>query len=111
MKSLYLLLMFFVIGCGTYGTGGIVSIGPDLYMLGELGGMTDFSSSGVKARLYKTAAKYCEDKSLIMSPVSSTGKDSGMGTYASAEIQFRCLKPNDTRLKDDPTVTLDPRSR
>jgi len=78
-------------GCGTTGTDGIVEISPNLYMHGGLGSFTDFSSSGVKAKLYKDAATFCSAKGLAVSPVSDTGRDSGAGTYASAEIKFRCV--------------------
>jgi hypothetical protein len=43
--------------------------------------------------MFQQAAKYCADQGRVMSPVASTGKDSGYGTYASAEVQFRCLAP------------------
>lgn len=85
-------------GCATTGTEGVVPIGPNMYMVGGLGSFTDFSSSGVKAKLYKEASKFCDDKGLVMFPINSTGKDSGYATYASAEVQFRCLAPNDPRL-------------
>lgn len=85
-------------GCATTtGTDGVVQIGPDMYMVGGLGKFTDFSSSAVKGRLYQDATKFCSDKNRAMIPVNSTGKDSGYGTYASAEIQFRCVTPDDTR--------------
>ena len=77
-------------GCATTGTAGVVPIGADLYMLGGLGEFADFSSSAVKARFAQQAAKYCADKGKAMVLVNSTGRDSGNGTYASAEIQFRC---------------------
>lgn len=63
-------------------------------MIGGLGQFTDFSAGAVKARMFQQAAKYCADQGRVMSPVGSTGKDSGIGTYASAEVQFRCLAPN-----------------
>ena len=85
-------------GCATTGTDGIVPIGPDLYMVGGLGKFTDFSSSAVKARLFQDASKYCANIGRVMLPENSTGKDSGYGTYASAEIQFRCLLPTDPRV-------------
>jgi len=85
-------------GCATTGTGGVVSIGPDLYMIGGLDKFTDFSSSGAKARLYQQGSKYCSDLGRVLQPVNSTGHDSGPYTYASAEIQFRCLLPTDPRL-------------
>ena len=93
-----LVVSSFIIGCATTGTDGIVQIGPDIYMVGGLGKFTDFSSSGVKGRLYHEANKYCSEKNRIMMPVNSTGQDAGYGTYASAEIQFRCLLPDDPRL-------------
>ncbi|MBU3640820.1 hypothetical protein [Polynucleobacter sp. Fuers-14] len=77
-------------GCASTGTGGIVEISPNLYMLGELGGW-DYTASSVKARLYKQANTFCLAKNLTMSPVSDTGTDYGLGTYASAEIKFRCV--------------------
>jgi hypothetical protein len=97
-QSAVLLVVVFSLGCATIGTKGVVQIGPDLYMIGGLGKFTDFSSSGVKARLYQDANKFCTDRGCVMVPVNSTGRDSGMATYASAEIQFLCLKPNDSRL-------------
>lgn len=84
-------------GCAT-GTDGVVEIGPDTYMVGGLGRFTDYSSSAVKARLYQDAAKYCTARNRVMVPVNSVGQDSGFGTYASAEVQFRCLAPGDPRL-------------
>jgi hypothetical protein len=90
--------MLVLSGCATTGTNGVVQIGPDLYMIGGLGNFTDFSSSSVKARQYQEGSKYCEERGRAMLPVNSTGQDSGYGTYASAEIQFRCLLPNDPRV-------------
>lgn len=86
-------------GCYTTGTGGVVQIGPDTYMVGSLGKFTDFSGSAVKARLYKQAEEFCKAKGGVMVPINSTAKDSGMGTYASAEVQFMCLPPSDPRAK------------
>jgi hypothetical protein len=97
-KATAIVMACFVSGCATTGTDGVVPIGPDLYMVGGLGKFTDFSSSGVKARLFQDATKYCADKGRVMLPVNSTGQDSGYGTYASAEVQFRCLLPTDPRV-------------
>ncbi|SDE01770.1 hypothetical protein SAMN05216345_1333 [Cupriavidus sp. YR651] len=87
---LAMLASMVLMGCAT-GTDGVVQIGPDLYMIGGLGKFTDYSASAVKARMFQEAAKYCADQGRVMSPVNSTGKDSGIGTYASAEVQFQCL--------------------
>jgi hypothetical protein len=93
-----LVVCTFLSGCITTGTNGVVKIGPDLYMIGGLGRFTDFSSSGIKARLYKQASDFCEKQGRVMVPVTSTGKDSEYGQYASAEIQFLCLLPSDPRI-------------
>ena len=77
-------------GCAT-GTDGAVEIGQDTYMIGGLGQMLDFSSSSVKARFFQQASKHCADKGMDMQPLNSTGQDSGYATYASAEVQFRCI--------------------
>jgi hypothetical protein len=87
-----------ITGCATTGTDGPVSIGPDMYMVGGLGNFTDFSSSAVKARFFQDATKFCAEKGRVMLPMGSTGEDSGYAKYASAEVQFRCLKPDDPRL-------------
>ena len=46
-----------ICGCATTGTEGVVQIGPDTYMIGELGRFTDFSGSAVKTRFYQQAAR------------------------------------------------------
>lgn len=89
--------MLVLCGCAT-GTDGVVPIGPDLYMIGGLGKFTDYSSSAAKARLFQEGSKFCQERGRTMYPVNSTGRDSGIGTYATAEIQFLCLMPGDARL-------------
>lgn len=78
-----------LVGCTT-GTNGAVNIGPDMYMIGGQGRFTDFSASAVKARYFEEAQRFCAQSGRLMQPLNSTGQDSGMGTYASAEVQFRC---------------------
>lgn len=90
-------LCAFLVGCAT-GTDGVVQMGPDMYMVGGQGKFTDFSGSAVKARFYRDATEYCGAKNRVMLPVNSTGQDSGFGTYASAEVQFRCVPADDPRL-------------
>lgn len=79
-----------IAGCAT-GTDGVVNIGPDMYMIGGQGRFTDFSSSAVKARYFQEAHQYCNQKNRDMLPVGSSGQDSGLGTYASAEVHFTCV--------------------
>ena len=77
-------------GCAS-GTEGPVAIGPDTYMLGGQGRYTDTSGSVVKARFFEQAGTFCAKNGRVMVPTGSTGQDSGFGTYASAEVQFRCV--------------------
>jgi hypothetical protein len=90
ISVLSVLLSLITIGCAS-GTGGVVPIGPDTYMLGGQGRYTDLSGSAVKARYFQEAEKHCAASNKVMVPVGSTGQDAGFGTYASAEVQFRCV--------------------
>lgn len=76
-----------IAGCGTT---GVVPIGDGIYMTSKLGSMTTFSGGQVKAELFKEATAYCAQSGKRSVPVNSASKDSGLGTYASAEVQFRC---------------------
>ena len=98
MRNSLLLALLVLSGCATTGTKGVVEIGPDLYMLGGLGGPSDLSGSAVKARLFEEGSKYCKERGRVMSAVNSSAKDSMPYAYASAEVQFRCLPPNEPRL-------------
>jgi hypothetical protein len=92
MKKICLVMIAGLVlsGCAT-GTDGVVSIGPDMYMIGGLGNFTDFSGSVVKARFFQQAQKYCANQGRVMVPMNSTGKDAKDGNYASAEVQFKCV--------------------
>ena len=78
------------IGCATPGSG-IVEIADDTYMHSKFGSMLTYSGGEVKAELYKEANQFCAAKGKKLKPLNSTSQDSGIGTYASAEIQFKCL--------------------
>ena len=93
MKKLVLLGVLILAGCSTTGTDGVEAIGPNHFIIGGLGGSTDFSGSAVKVRYFKEATKYCADKGMTMSPISSTSQDAAGVQWASAEVQFRCVKP------------------
>jgi hypothetical protein len=89
MKKAIYALMFSLVGCATYGTDGVVTIGPNQYMIGRMGGFFDHSSSAMKAKMFAEANQFCKDKGLTMVPLNSTGRDSGIDR-ASAEVQFSC---------------------
>lgn len=72
-------------------TTGIVPIGSGMYMLGAQDGWA-YTGSSVKAKLYRQANEFCHRQSKDVEPVNSRGQDYGLGQYASAEIQFRCVE-------------------
>ncbi|CAN7537882.1 hypothetical protein LJR130_003790 [Variovorax sp. LjRoot130] len=75
-------------GCGTT---GVQPIGNGVYMSSKLGGMLTYNGGEVKADLFREAAEFCGKQGKKVDPVSSTSQGAGIGTYASAEIQFRCV--------------------
>lgn len=86
-------------GCASTNTsGGVLPIGPDMYMISVQGGTLDHSGNVLKAKLYQEASKFCIDKERVMIPVNSTSQDA-LWNYASAEVQFRCLSKDDPRAK------------
>lgn len=92
MKRLTLIAVAAALTACATGTE-VTEIGPNTYMVGGLGGFFDYSSSQVKAKYFKEASQYCANKGMTMIPLNSSGRDSGMAQYASAEVQFRCV-PN-----------------
>lgn len=82
-------LLIIVSGCATPNTG-VVEIGKNTYMLSKFGSALTFSGGEVKAELFREAAEFCRKTGMQLVPLDSVSKDSGYGTYASAEIQFRC---------------------
>lgn len=74
-------------GCAT--STGIVKISEDTYMLGKQDGSAR-TAAEVKVGLYKDANAFCEKDGKKFVQVSNTGTDWGAGTYASAELQFKC---------------------
>ncbi|MBN3761010.1 hypothetical protein G3O01_09300 [Burkholderia sp. Ac-20365] len=61
-----------------------------MYMLGAQDGWA-YTGSSVKADLYHQANDFCAKDGKQVEPVNSHGQDYGLGQYASAEIQFRCV--------------------
>jgi len=69
---------------------GVVPIGSGVFMASKFGSMVTFSGGEVKADLYRDANEFCARSGKQVVPVNSTSQDSGLASYASAEIQFRC---------------------
>lgn len=89
MRSLALFGAIALAGCATPNTG-VVPIGNGTYMTSKFGSMVTFNGGEVKAELYRDATQFCAKSGKQPVPLTSESKDSGLGTYASAEIQFRC---------------------
>jgi hypothetical protein len=94
------------------GTTDIVPIGKDTYMLGRPGGFFTRSGGEVKSQLFRDANAFCRNRGLNLMPVSTSERDTGIATYANAEIQFRCLVEGDPDLgrptmKSAPNVTVE----
>jgi hypothetical protein len=95
--------LLFVAACDSTGP---VPIGPDTYMLSKPGGFFTFSGGSVKADIYREANAFCAQQGKAFMPVTARAINSGPGTPAEAEIEFRCLSQNDPGLQR-PTPTPD----
>jgi len=79
---------------------GIVSIGPDTYMVSRQAA-TGFSGSGdLKAEAFREANQYCLSLKKVMQVVrtSEANPPYVFGNYPKAEVQFMCLNPGDPEL-------------
>jgi hypothetical protein len=79
-----------------------VAMGPDTYIIAENWGVGGGASLKVDA--YRKAGDFCHRQGKELMPVQATHSDSKWGswaeggTWASAEVQFRCLNPSDPEL-------------
>ncbi|CAN7469715.1 hypothetical protein LJR175_003137 [Variovorax sp. LjRoot175] len=91
MKKTLLAAVLGVIALAGCGTTGVQPIGNGIYMSSKLGSMLTYNGGEVKADLFREAAEFCGKQGKKVDPVSSSSQGAGIGTYASAEIQFRCV--------------------
>jgi len=95
LKTIFLLTLGVLLsGC----TSGIIPAGPDTYMVSASG--AGFSTGGVRAATYQKANRFCQERGLVMVPVSF---DAQGGVYGrrppTADLVFRALKPGDPEIK------------
>jgi hypothetical protein len=77
----------------------VISAGPDTYTVTS-GASAGFSSVGVRAEVYKSANKFCQEQGLVMVPVSMDATEGALGRHPpSATLVFRALKPGDPDIK------------
>jgi hypothetical protein len=94
--SVCLLVGAFLSGCAS---SGPVPMGRDTFMMSQTGAWSWSSGSALKGNLYAEADQFCRSKGREMMPVSTRQNNANMtGTFAHAEIQFRCLLPGDPEL-------------
>lgn len=92
-KVLLSIIQFSILsGCATVSGGDdIVMVGKNMYSVERLGSFVTFAGAEVKVQLYKDATTFCKRQGRELSPVSDSARDSGMGTYAKAKLNFRCV--------------------
>jgi hypothetical protein len=98
MKNCFLIFAAAILsGCSS----GIVPMGPNTYMVQHSGSSLS-SKSAMQAKCLKEANKFCEEKGLVMIPVSTEGRDGlpvPFGHGANCELVFKALPagtPHDT---------------
>ncbi len=89
---------------------GVVSIGPDTYMIAN--SEWGFTSGSVqKAKVMQEASEYCKSIGKQMLPISTSQNDLSFGKTPAAEVQFRCLSHDDPELQPVPATVIENRSR
>lgn len=109
MKLFAPLSLAIALSCTSCITTGVTPCGPDTYTVSSQG--VGFSDGGTRARVYKKANKFCEDRGLVMVPIAI---DSERGQFARSEpntnLTFLALKPGDPAIRrtniDAPDYTL-----
>lgn len=85
----------FLVSCTN---SGVIPAGPDTYMISA--GGVGFSSAGVRAKTYKKAKEFCDQKGLVFVPLSLDAQEGVYGERPpSANLTFRALKPGDPEIK------------
>ncbi len=88
-------------GCST--SSGVVSTGPDSYMISRT--QWGFRGPGlVKAAAIKEADAYCKKhgKAILVTKTVESGVK--FGSEPAAEVYFKCLATNDPALKQPPPI-------
>ena len=92
MKISILVSIIVLTGCGT---GKIVSVGKDTYMVTGYNSAPFSSGAAVLTDLYEEAGRYCIKSNKKLVPVKSDYNNHAPGRPSRAELTFRCLLDND----------------
>ena len=94
MRKLFLLLLALIIaGCAA--KSGVISIGPDTYMVSR---QTVTGLSNLKAEVFQEADEYCKSQNKHIRVVNILESPPAYiwGKFPKVEIQFMCLNKTDT---------------
>ena len=84
--------MLTLLGCA--GVTHVASTGPCTYMVAAHGTMGWSSAPAQKAKAFQDANDFCKRQDgKVAEGIKGTTTDSGFGKTASAEVEFRCVKP------------------
>jgi hypothetical protein len=96
MKKIIFSVVVLLTGCAS---SGVVPMGQDTFMISKQSSTGFHSASSVKADIYKEGSEYCASQGKEFQPVNDHGVDGVPGrSFASAEVQFRCLSKGDAEL-------------
>ena len=97
MKRLIVVVALLLAGCA--GVTGVVSTGPDTYMVASHGVMGWSSGGAQKAKAFQKADAFCKSLGKQLQPIDTSETPGGFGMIAAGEVHFRCLKPDDPALQ------------
>jgi hypothetical protein len=85
-------------GCGAH--TGVVPIGQDTFMVSRQGWISTQSVGELKSQAFAEANAFCTSQGKSILPIY-TRDTSGVlrRSYPEAEVQFRCLSPDDPELR------------
>ena len=97
------------------GNTGVISDGPDSYLIMRTGKTGFVSSSTLQKKAYEEASAFCTEKSLVMETISMNAKASRpFGGFPEATLRFRCVSqgsPNPQTAASSSTSTDDKYSK
>lgn len=101
MKQISLTFLVLLTACAS--STGVVSTGPNTYMVvGTAGSFGSNSADKVAADLYREASAYCAEQKKEMMRVTVGGRDGNFGRLASSKLEFKCVEKANATI-DQPT--------
>jgi hypothetical protein len=97
MKKLVLLMVALLVLAGCATKSGVVSDGPDTYLVTRQGATNFANLDNLKAEALQEATEYClsQNKNIRVVKTSESPHHIG-GNYPRAAVQFMCLEKTDT---------------